>query len=215
MSGAKQNNMNDSKPLGADEEYYIGLDCGTASVGWAVTNSQYEIAQFRGKSAWGVRLFQEGQTAANRRVNRSVRLRYKRRAKRLAWLAKLFEDEIQQVDPNFYDTIRESKFWYEDKRDQYGNSLSKKHTLFNDDTYTDKDFYDQFPTIFHLRSALIAGSAENVDIRHYFLAIHHILKTRGHFLYEGREFSADGAYEELFDGLTEICKEVDVNVKED
>lgn len=37
--------------------YYIGLDIGTNSVGWAVTDPEYNIIRKNGKSLWGVRLF--------------------------------------------------------------------------------------------------------------------------------------------------------------
>jgi CRISPR-associated endonuclease Csn1 len=210
-----------------DEEYFIGLDCGTTSVGWAVTNTNYEIPKLRGKSAWGVRLFQEGQTAANRRVNRSVRLRYKRRAKRMRWLEKLFSEEIAKVDPHFLDALRESKFWLEDKRTDSGEHLNLKHTLFNDDDYTDKDFYADFPTIYHLRAYLQAGDEEarmqvlsrspkKLDIRHYYIAIHHILKTRGHFLFEGKEdFSVENGFDDLFFNFSQVLEEVDVHYNVD
>lgn len=34
------------------EEYYIGLDMGTGSVGWAVTDSAYNIIKRHGKALW-------------------------------------------------------------------------------------------------------------------------------------------------------------------
>ncbi len=45
------------------KEYYIGLDIGTASVGWAVTDESYNIPKFNGKKMWGVRLFDDAKTA--------------------------------------------------------------------------------------------------------------------------------------------------------
>ena len=38
--------------------YYIGLDIGTNSVGWAVTNMDYTIPKYRGNAMWGIRLFE-------------------------------------------------------------------------------------------------------------------------------------------------------------
>ena len=35
-------------------EYYLGLDIGTDSVGWAVTDNQYNVLKFNGKSMWGI-----------------------------------------------------------------------------------------------------------------------------------------------------------------
>ena len=37
------------------EEYYIGLDMGTGSVGWAVTDPTYNIIKRHGKALWGIR----------------------------------------------------------------------------------------------------------------------------------------------------------------
>ena len=45
-------------------DYYIGLDVGTDSVGWAVTDLEYNVPRFRGNAMWGVRLFESANTAA-------------------------------------------------------------------------------------------------------------------------------------------------------
>lgn len=34
------------------KDYFMGLDIGTGSVGWAVTNGQYEIERRHGKDLW-------------------------------------------------------------------------------------------------------------------------------------------------------------------
>lgn len=34
-------------------KYYLGLDIGTDSVGWAVTDDRYEILEFNRKAMWG------------------------------------------------------------------------------------------------------------------------------------------------------------------
>ena len=39
--------------------YYIGLDLGTSSVGWAVTDENYNLVKKHGKDLWGVREFEE------------------------------------------------------------------------------------------------------------------------------------------------------------
>lgn len=43
--------------------YYVGLDMGTGSVGWAVTDESYQILRRHGKAMWGVRLFESAKTA--------------------------------------------------------------------------------------------------------------------------------------------------------
>lgn len=57
------------------EDYYIGLDIGTNSVGWCVTDLNYHVLKFHGKAMWGIRLFEEGDTAASRRGFRASRRR--------------------------------------------------------------------------------------------------------------------------------------------
>ena len=36
-----------------NEKYYVGLDIGTDSVGYAVTNERYDLCKFRGEPMWG------------------------------------------------------------------------------------------------------------------------------------------------------------------
>ncbi len=45
------------------EDWYLGLDMGTNSVGWAVTDEAYCLLRKKGKDLWGVRLFLEAETA--------------------------------------------------------------------------------------------------------------------------------------------------------
>lgn len=40
-------------------DYYLGFDIGTNSVGWAVTDLQYKLLRFNKKDMWGSRLFEE------------------------------------------------------------------------------------------------------------------------------------------------------------
>ena len=35
-----------------NEKYYIGLDIGTDSVGYAVTDEQYTLCKFKGEPMW-------------------------------------------------------------------------------------------------------------------------------------------------------------------
>ena len=52
-------------------DYYIGLDIGTDSVGWAVTDTLYNILKFKGNAMWGIRLLEESVTAEERRIDES------------------------------------------------------------------------------------------------------------------------------------------------
>ena len=37
-----------------EKKYYLGLDIGTDSVGYAVTDTEYRLLKFHGSDAWGV-----------------------------------------------------------------------------------------------------------------------------------------------------------------
>lgn len=77
-----------------NQEWFLGLDIGTNSVGWAVTDPQYNILKFKGNAMWGIYLFDEAKTAAERRVNRSARRRLARRKQRINFLQEFFAKEI-------------------------------------------------------------------------------------------------------------------------
>ena len=62
--------------------YNIGLDIGTGSVGWCLTDENGYLLKVNRKgnngntyknSAWGVRLFESADTAADCRIKRSTR----------------------------------------------------------------------------------------------------------------------------------------------
>lgn len=163
-------------------KYFLGLDIGTNSVGWAVTDLSYNVIKKNGKALWGIRLFEEANSAAERRTFRGARRRLQRRKQRIMLLQELFAEEISKKDMGFFQRLRESKLWLEDRSE----SNKQSNGLFNDDGYKDKDYYQEYPTIYHLRKEL-AESKEPHDVRLVYLAIHHILKHRGHFLFEGKK----------------------------
>ena len=169
------------------QDYFVGLDIGTNSVGWAVTNKSYELLKFKSHKMWGSRLFEEGESAVARRGFRSMRRRLERRKLRLKLLEELFADTMAQVDPTFFMRLRESKYHYEDKTTGH----KSKHILFIDENYTDQDYFTEYPTIYHLRKDLMENGTD--DIRKLFLAVHHILKYRGNFLYEGATFNSNAS----------------------
>ena len=53
-----------------EQEYFLGLDMGTGSVGWAVTDTDYNLIKINRKKAWGSVLFETSEGAKKRRVNR-------------------------------------------------------------------------------------------------------------------------------------------------
>lgn len=163
-----------------NENYYIGLDMGTSSVGWAVTDENYNLLRAKGKDLWGVRLFEEAETSVERRVNRIARRRRQREKARIGLLKDYFSDEINRIDPGFYQRCEESKFYMEDR----STDNRQPYALFADTGYTDKDYYRDYKTIFHLRAELI-DSREPHDVRLVYLAVLNIFKHRGHFLNSG------------------------------
>lgn len=171
------------------EEYYVGLDIGTNSVGWAVATPDYRIPKFRGHKMWGSRLFAEGKRAAERRQFRTNRRRLARRRDRLQILEELFAEEMAKVDNTFFMRLKESKFFLEDK------TIKEKHILFSTDKFDADRFYKDNPTIYHVRKRLM--EEEPQDIRELFLAVHHILKYRGHFLFAGSLEQNGDSIEEL------------------
>ena len=157
---------------------------GTSSVGWAVTDEKYQILRRHGKAMWGVRLFEAAKTAEERRMFRTARRRLDRRGWRIEILQELFKEEISQIDPGFYLRMKESKYYPEDKKDTQGNCPELPYALFVDEKFTDKDFHKKYPTIYHLRKMLME-TKETPDIRLVYLALHHMMKHRGHFLLSG------------------------------
>ena len=184
------------------KDYYLGLDMGTSSVGWAITDEDYNLLRAKGKDLWGVRLFSEAETSADRRVHRTSRRRLQREKARIGYLRKLFAEEINKIDKGFYQRLDDSKYHEDDK--QYKQPFA----LFADTGFTDKEYYEKYPTIFHLRKALIE-SDEKQDVRLIFLAILNMFKHRGHFLNANLDGDGIENIEELmFDlknNLLETC----------
>lgn len=183
-------------------EYYLGIDAGTDSVGWAVTDENYNVLKFHGKAMWGVRLFEEAQTAADRRAFRTARRRQGRKVQRTKLLQELFAEEICKKDSAFFIRMADSKYYAEDKTEPQQNAL------FNDVDYTDKDYHKEYPTIYHLRRAFIEGK-DIRDPRLLYLAVHHIINNRGHFLFEGMDLSKVVDFETPFSVLKEYLREED------
>ena len=154
------------------KKYTIGLDIGTNSVGWAVIDDNLNLIQGKKKindngeirksrtNLWGVRLFDEGEVAANRRLKRGQRRRLKRRRERINYLRGIFETEIMKIDESFFIRLDESFYSLDDKkalifkyRDEDGvlktreiqNKEKVKYPLFKTEQ-EEKVFYQKFPT---------------------------------------------------------------------
>lgn len=189
------------------KEYFLGLDIGTSSLGWAVTDTNYKILRAKGKNLIGVRLFEEGKTAEERRLFRSSRRRTARRKERIKLLQELFAEEINKIDPTFFQRLKESKYYLEDKTDK-----DCPFALFNDEGFTDKEYHEKYPTIYHLRKDLIE-SDEKKDIRLIYLAIHNIIKNRGHFLLGDKNIDAVKSFEDAKNSFVEAFAEIGIEIE--
>ncbi|MCD8306720.1 MAG: type II CRISPR RNA-guided endonuclease Cas9 [Clostridia bacterium] len=164
-------------------DYYVGLDIGTNSVGWCATDTAYNVLRKRGQDMMGSYLFDEAVTAGERRTFRITRRRVARRHQRIMLLQGLFADEMEKKDPLFFVRLNNSFYAAEDKDER----LTGHDSVFADTGYRDEDYFEQYPTIYHLKSAFVHGEKID-DVRLLYLAIHHTLKNRGHFLFEGAGF---------------------------
>ena len=164
-----------------NEKYYVGLDIGTDSVGYAVTNERYSLCKFKGEPMWGVTLFDQAELAVNRRNFRAARRRIDRRQQRVRLVQELFAKEIAKVDEGFYKRIKESYL--------YPTSDDQKVRLFG--TWEEQKAYvNKYPTIHHLINELMTSNEEH-DVRIVYIACAWLVAHRGHFLSEVDKYSVD------------------------
>lgn len=177
-----------------EKEYYLGLDMGTSSVGWAVTDLQYNLLRAKGKDLWGIREFEEAKTAEDRRMKRVSRRRRQREVVRRGLVTDMFHDALAAKDPSFLQRLENSKYHLEDKDEE----VRCKYGIFNDPGFTDKEYFQKYPTIFHLRRELIRNP-EAHDVRLVYLAVLNLFKRRGHFLSAGLETETARTMKSVFD----------------
>ena len=189
-----------------EQKYYLGLDMGTSSLGWAVTDQNYHLLRAKGKDLWGVRLFQEANVSASRRTNRVSRRRLQREKARIGFVRAVFADAINEVDPGFYQRLEDSKYYPEDKAEH------QKYALFTGERFTDKEYYEKYPTIFHLRSDLLKAS-EPRDVRLVYLAVLNIFKHRGHFLNANLSDEKTNGFEHIYAQIAERIEKFPSNPK--
>lgn len=201
------------------QKYYLGLDIGTDSVGFCVTDQDYSIITkravrhgldnkkyFTKKHLWGARLFDEAQTAKERRSHRAARRRLQRRRMRLLLLQEIFHPEMDKVDPHFFERLNSSFFHREDK----GEDIRSMSLLFADHE-KEKKFRTEYPTIYHLRQRMIQNPNQKFDLREIYLVLAHMIKYRGNFLTEGELSGSSTSAAKLkadFDEIDAILKEL-------
>lgn len=170
--------------------YYVGLDIGTDSVGYAVTNTDYSICKHKGNPMCGVTLFDEAEKCDKKRGFRSARRRLDRRQQRVLLLQELFANEIGKLDKNFFVKIKESALFPEDKTVPLGN-----------DEWLISEYQKKYPTIHHLIYEIMT-SDKKYDIRLIYLACAWLVAHRGHFLND-----IDGENTEKLTDMTPIYAE--------
>lgn len=135
--------------------------------------------------------FESAESAEGRRLKRGMRRRYNRRKKRLQLLQSLFESNIKE--DTFFSKLDSQHFW-------------KNNNEFENRTLTEvlsslRVNSRKYPTIYHLRSELVETN-KKTDLRLVYLALHNLVKYRGHFLQEGNwseAASAEGMDEQLLE----------------
>ncbi|WKZ29811.1 MAG: type II CRISPR RNA-guided endonuclease Cas9 [Candidatus Dojkabacteria bacterium] len=179
---------------------YLGLDIGTNSIGWAVTDENYNLLKYNETPLWGIHLYPEASNASEARGYRSARRGTRRKAWRIKILQELFNEEVAQVDPAFFSRIRDKEVY----------------SLFKDD----KEYYEKFPTIHHL-ILYLQKINERPDIRYVYLMCSYYMKHRGHF-YSSIDENADiekilglqTIFDEFLEALRLLPIEIsDVNIK--
>lgn len=163
---------------------FLGIDAGIENVGYAlainndeISEQKYQVVKTNGRQVMGVLSFDAAEPAVARRMHRAMRRRLDRRRYRISLLQEIFNDDLMSKDKNFLRRLNENDLCSEDR------SVDGKYSLFNDSTFNDVIYYKKYPTIYHLRNELMTKGTD--DIRLLYLAIHHIIKYRGHFLLTG------------------------------
>lgn len=192
-----------------NKNYNIGLDIGTNSVGWAVTDEDGKLLKRNGRHLWGVRLFEKANTASERRMFRSNARRLDRRKERIKLLQDLLKEDVCKEYPNFYNDLQLTKYQKGDGIKSKNITRTNKYNIFSEKEFSDLDYYKKYKTIYHLRQELCENSSK-ADIRLVYLALHHIIKYRGNFLYEGT--FKPGKTVEMVDKLKELLDDFIVSV---
>ena len=186
------------------KSYSIALDIGTNSVGYAAVDENGRLLRYHKRPMYGSVIFDQAETAANRRMSRSTRRRLARKRNRTRELQNLVFSDMGKIDPEFFHRMDESFLLPEDcQYDKLYLKLPK--ALFMDGTISVGSYAADAPTIYHIRKAL-AESEKQADLRYVYLAMHHIIKYRGNFLMEGQQMvqlNAEGEMRQLLENLSD------------
>lgn len=179
-----------------NKNYYVGLDIGTDSIGYAAADESYRLLKYKGEPVWGSHIIEEANLKTERRQHRTERRRLDRRQQRVTLIKELFAKEIAKIDPDFYRREEESALLAEDASTAKG--------LFTDIGYTDKEYHKSYPTIHHLINELMTDDAPH-DVRLVYLACAWLVAHRGHFLSEVSLDNVESVvdFKTVYDNLTD------------
>ena len=159
----------------APKKYYLGVDIGTDSVGYASTKEDYTLCKYKGEPVWGVVTFDAAEDSADRRAFRTARRRIDRRQQRVSLINDLFAKEITSIDPQFFIRRKESALFAEDR--------SSAMRLFEGVGISDEEYHKTYPTIHHLICELMENDQPH-DVRLVYIACAWLVAHRGHFLFD-------------------------------
>lgn len=187
-----------------NENYYVGLDMGSNSVGYAVTDENYKLLKYKGEPMWGSHVFEEAKSSEERRSFRTARRRNDRKKQRVSLVTDIFADEIAKVDSRFFIRRQESALFREDV------DSGDRFIVFNDEEFTDQDFYERYPTIHHLICELMNDEQPH-DVRLVYLACAYLVAHRGHFLNEVNKDNVEEVldFHKVYDKFLDVMREYD------
>lgn len=175
------------------KNYNIGLNLSDESVGYAVMDDEFNLIAKRGKTLIGVRKFDAAEGKADRRTLRNGRRVRRRKENRIEWLNQIFEPYLNEEDPTFLKRVKQSGLVNNDKEKE------ARGPLYN------KTFYQNYPTIYHLRWALM-NQERKFSVVELYAAIHHIVKSRGNHLYDTPASKFDTSKIDLISKLESLSK---------
>lgn len=190
-----------------NKKYSISFDLGVGAIGWAVIDENNILVRKGGKNLWGVRLFDSAETSLDRRNHRSSRRTLNKKHWRIHLLIQEIKQYVIKEDPKFIERFNLSQ-----KQPKIKNN--KNYFLF-DSEYNDAHYYNEFPTIYHLRMNLTDPKKveeykkRNLYYRFLFLAIHDVFKNRGHFLTELKVEKGESiSKKSIFENLEKVHEEL-------
>ena len=155
--------------------YYLGLNIDDNKVAWCVMDHDFHLLRVRQHPCLGERKFEIAQGAADRRTSRASRRNTARTHLRIQRLNQIFAPALAQLDPTFLQRVQNNIYAARDPQ-----HVARASFVFNDPE-KEAAYHHDYPTIYHLRQALVAHPEKQFDLRLIYLAILNIMKHRGHF----------------------------------